>query len=568
MRNGKLISRAFWAFFLASVLSTVIVNLNSIAAGIIVGHLIGPDAVSTVNLGVPILNFIMIPPLFIVLGANLVASTEMGRRNHDEVKRLFTASAFGSVALAVLLALALIPAGDLVAGLLTKEERLLPLLKDYLPAAAFSCVATVAFMSFSTFAKVVGKPGLVVRCSLVELAVNTLSVFVFVGCFGWGMRGVAAAMLLGGLAAILPLLPLLRTDAATIGFTRLDGGMFLKRFGECLRVGIPLEIGTFALAIVILALNGFAQRIGGADAVFIVSITLQLMMLGMLVFQGADGAIINIGGALWGENDITGYRLLLRGVLNVLFLTQISAIVLVLVFAPQIASLFGAGPELAETAVLPLRQTCLLLLPMCLLMILVGIFTLEGHALAALVLQVGIFAFMLGPSWLATVFRPGFFWASLPCGLWLLLALVCVWTVFESRRNGRCSWFTLAPLKSDAPEFGFSAKGADGAANIMSGVDEFIAGRGLKEKVATFREGVRELLDRTLKSAVRCDVRIVDQSADGNLQLTAYLKSDGVESDPRTPGREYAGLDVQYAFQNRLNNTSCRWRMSPAEAEI
>lgn len=37
-------------------------------------------------------------------------------------------------------------------------------------------------------------------------------------------------------------------------------------------------------------------------------------------------------------------------------------------------------------------------------------------------------------------------------------------------------------------------------------------------------------------------------------------KADGGRADPRRTGAARPGFDEQYAYQNRLNSTSCLWR--------
>ena len=574
-RNAHIISSSFWTFFVATVLSSAIGKLNSIASGIIVGQAIGPDAVSAVNLAYPVLNFIKIPPLFVVLGAGLLAAKAVGERKYGEVRRLFTSAILVSATLSLLFALVVFAFSGEIAKLLTKDDRLLPHLASYLGPVVFSCVPGVIYIAFSVFAKSIGKPRLVIRGALAALLVNLAFTVLFVCVLGLGMKGVAYAMFLGGASAAAALTPLFRADSQMIGFVRPARGWFGRMTLESIKLGIPLDIAATILAAVLLVLNLLVQKIGGADAAFILGIGMQMLILDVFVFNGMSGAVLGIGGALWGEKDMVGYRILLKLVFRILGVTQFAFVALVFLFPEALATVFGADAALAAKAAAPLWEFCLMFLPLCVLMVLVGIYTLEGHGLASTVMQCGLIVFILAPASLAAWFLPSGFWLSIPFGLMFLLLLTAGWSFHISRRDRNLHWFTLAPKTDVFPEYAVSLK--TGKASVSAVLDEigrFLSGRSVPSAiVADVCWDAGEILGRLSAEMTEkggenwCDIRVVDVGEKDGREIRVIVKACGRRRDS-IPGACFRAASVKYDYFNGVNCVYCTFLLPSRQRRL
>ena len=62
-RNGYLISKALHTFMWASILSSVAQMLSTLVDAVVVSNLIGPDAISAVNVSVPVTTPFVARPL-------------------------------------------------------------------------------------------------------------------------------------------------------------------------------------------------------------------------------------------------------------------------------------------------------------------------------------------------------------------------------------------------------------------------------------------------------------------------------------------------------------------------
>ena len=72
-RNGYLISKALHTFMWASILSSVAQLLSTLIDAIVVSNLIGPDAISAVNVSVPVLSLVSCFGILLGVGGSIVA---------------------------------------------------------------------------------------------------------------------------------------------------------------------------------------------------------------------------------------------------------------------------------------------------------------------------------------------------------------------------------------------------------------------------------------------------------------------------------------------------------------
>ena len=91
-RNGYLISKALHTFMWASILSSVAQLLSTLVDAVVVSNLIGPDAISAVNVSVPVLSLVGCFGILLGVGESIVAAKAMGHRNMEEANRVFSVS--------------------------------------------------------------------------------------------------------------------------------------------------------------------------------------------------------------------------------------------------------------------------------------------------------------------------------------------------------------------------------------------------------------------------------------------------------------------------------------------
>lgn len=535
-RNNYIQNKSLRTFFIASVLTSVITQVDSLVDGIIVSHFVSPDVLSVINLSTPVMSILYLVAGMISLGASVLVTKEIGMQNHIKVARLFTASIIIAIIITGLAAAGLILCSDNVAILLTKEERLLPLLRSYLPVAFLGSVVAVIFTLAMVFVKMIGHPEKVTRAVVISAVANICLDILFVGVLSWGISGAAWATILSITSACIYLLPKLFDKDSIVKFVRPQNSWFFPCSNSLVVNGIPAAVGSVATAVLFALLNMLVLKAQGADGMFIMSICLQMMMISMLVLGGAAGAVTGIGGVMLGESDIDGYRSLVTGILKKSAIGLVLISVILLIYPDLLSRLFGASEDLTFTARGPLRIFCLSLLPLGLVTILDSSFLLQGHNVLSSVIQVLYLVCLIPLVWLASTFRPEYLWWAITASLWFrfLIVVCCSFVITRKRRD--LHWFTLISKYPNDPGISLSvnydrASVQEALNKIHSFLDICELDQSLSYKVDSCIDELTgnliSMTEQTGKSG-SFDLRVVDTGK----KIIITMKDDGKPYNP------------------------------------
>ncbi len=455
-RNNYIQNKSLRTFFVASVLISIVSQINTVVDGVIVSHFVSPDALSVLNLANPVMFILYLFASMVSLGSSILATKEMGMQNYSKVSKLFVSAILIAVGVTALTAFGLMIFSDNVAGLLTKEERLLPHLQSYLPVAFFGSIVSAAATMAMVFTKSSGHPERATRAVIISSTSNIVLDLLFVGVLSMGIKGAAWASALSILFSFIFLIYFLLRKDSFISWTKPERSWFFP-YGKNLVInGIPSAVGSISTAILFAALNMIAQKSYGADGMFILSVSLQMLILCMLLLGGAAGSVTGIGGVMLGEGDIDGYRSLVGGVLkkSTLALLVISAVLMI--YPDLLAKLFGAGDELLLIARGPLRNICFAFIPLGISTILNSSFLLQGHNALSSFQNILFIAYLIPAFWAASVFCPEYLWYAIPVGTWAMFITMIFCSFVISRKKKELHWFTLISKYPNDPSISLS----------------------------------------------------------------------------------------------------------------
>ena len=183
----------FGSFFLATVMSALIRQLGGFTDSIVVTHLVSPDALSVVRIWQPFASCMFIIIGMMSAGAGYLSARGIGAQNYDKVNRVFNNHLY-YVIFSTLLVIALaLPFLDVVANMLTTNERLLPMLKPYIHADMFAIfIAAVCGVPIS-YIITNGSPRLITRRIVISQILNVIFDLMLCGVFDMGMVGASVA---------------------------------------------------------------------------------------------------------------------------------------------------------------------------------------------------------------------------------------------------------------------------------------------------------------------------------------------------------------------------------------
>ena len=109
---------------------------------------------------------------------------------------------------------------------------------------------------------------------------------------------------------------------------------------EILRVGIPSSIAQLSMSVTMFILNIIVVKVSGTDGIAVFTSAWRIMMVGIVPLLGVAIAVTAVTGAAFGARDITKLNAGYIYGIKFGFTIELIIVVLVMIFAPQLAFLF------------------------------------------------------------------------------------------------------------------------------------------------------------------------------------------------------------------------------------
>ena len=430
-------------FLGASILTSVSSQVAVTTDAVIVSHMTGPDAMSAINMTMPINMLFSCVSILIGLGASVIAARAIGERDSMKVNSTFT------VALILLLLLGIaVSAGTHIyskeiATMLCDNGRILPYVTEYLEVLTGGAIVLILSNGMNYFVSADGKPGLVSKGVLAGAVANVMLDLLLVHLMG--IKGSAWATLVNYVLTLAIVSSHFFSKESSYRLAAPQGKLWRIVSGN-IHEGLPLMLGNLFLGGAVLAVNSMILDASGSVGIYTWSICLQLMMITFVVLNGVGNAMLAIGGALAGEKDYSGVRILTR--LSLMFVTCSLAILVlvILVFPEAVSYMFGTGSQSNSTSMEnSLRIFSLLLIPFAVTLVMRFLFQILEHRMLSLLLSAGQLLFILLSLWTFIKFDPELLWWSFPFSAVMLIAIQFAATFLMHIKERHISPVTLIP---------------------------------------------------------------------------------------------------------------------------
>ena len=550
-RNEYVLKNMFGSFFLATVMSALMRQLGGFTDSIIVSHLVSPDALSVVRIWQPFATCMFIIIGIMSAGASFLSARGIGAQNYDKVNRVFNNHLYYVIVSTLLVIALVLPFLDVVAGLITTDERLLPMLKPYVHADMFAIfIAAVCGVPVS-YIITNGSPRLITRRIIISQILNVIFDLLLCGVLDMGLAGASYASGLSNLLAFTSLTGYLRKNSKIFRLRRPEKICSIKQYRECFSIGLPMLISALLGPALAFTMNSLVVGKLGADGMYLFTVYFQVNGICMLALSGSNTAITNIGGILIGEEDFDSFRLLTRRIFRLLIVVMLAVSVLIFLFPDLLARIFGADDALIEQCRTPLRLMSLAFLPNAITETLSELYFVQGHLKLCRWIEVMTNVGSIGIIVIIAIYSPELLWYILPITAWLLLLVMMAMAYVVHRRNKTYAWPTLENTVPSNPAVTFSVPyTAVGTQQFLNQVRPFVEACELPDGLAVdiaLEELVYEIVETNSdrRPDETFDVRIIDKET----VFTVVLKSKG---PLRNPIYKYSDSDVMNIEDHNL----------------
>lgn len=578
-RNSYLINKALKNFLFASVLTMLITQMTTSIDGIIVSHLVGPDALSAITLFLPV--NLVITSVFTLFGtgATIIAAKAMGRRDHAAVTGILSTAIVSLIFVGFGMAILGFGFGDKIAGILTSDTHLYHYLVSYMTVMLGCGMLIIINTFFEQCVDIDGYPRKVTQTVFLIAIANIVLDLVLVGPGQMGIRGSAIATIASYAIGITNLARHIFSSKSGIKL-RLSMSSFSQYIGGNLLQGLPMLIGNVVLTLLFYLMNNIVQGRLGHDGMFVMSVCMNIFMIGMMIANGFGNTIMSLGGFLYGQSDFTGVRMMVKNCLMAVVSLTLAFILFVEAFPSLLTMLFGANtPELKTIANEGVRIFIPCLTPFCLVLMFANLFQMIGRLVLSPLLVLMFPVVLLSTmAWFAQSENDMMIWYAFPVSgvAVLLLAVILSEAIRFHSRTVRLSPLTLIPLDNNEKLYELSIYNDEKSyLDTISQLHPTLTSFDLsKEQSNHIQNATEEILLNTLQhsgikdNAHYTDLRLI-QTAD---TFTVSLKYEGKPFDPTKISEEDKNIgmkivsatcdEMEYKYMYGQNMLYLSWKIN------
>ena len=458
-KKGYLIAKALHQFMWASILASVASQIAMTTDAIVVSQFIGPEAISAINLTMPVVIFFNFLMMLFGMGGSVLVAKSLGERDAQTTNKVFTSTLIGLTIVGVLFSALLLFFCPQVVSFITNDTPVIYTLSlRYLRIMLLGTTFTILFMTITNFIKTDGNPRLVMKAVLVSSIVNLFFDILFIVFLKTGIEGSAWSTIIGCVTALL---------LCSRHFQSANNSYHWQvEFKRChqyilqgVKMGFPMGINTLLLGISTYAINSIILNDLGAEGVFAWAVCFQLFVIQQMVLGGIATSIYSIGGLLIGEKDIVGLRILTNKVLKYICLTLLVITLFVMITPESIGRLFTSNHIQSDGLFMnALRIYALLLIPYAIAVVYRILYQILGYwslSVVISIVQMGSMIIFVG---LLAWVRPEWLWWGFPISGLFLLVVYLVVTLVIHHRNPDAEIMTLIPQAEDGMSLNFSVR--------------------------------------------------------------------------------------------------------------
>ena len=361
VRNHELLDAKLKQYLVPAVMMKLALQLGNVVDAMLVGNLLGPEAMSAVSLASPALSLIQIPGYFLANGGAITAAILLGRRQKKEAKEVFTVTFLITLVFGLLFTISSFFLTQPMAHLFAKGGSLEPDVAKYV----FVCLAGAPVLGLGLWLAFTlagdSHPQLASAYFIVSNAVNLILDFVFLKYTSLGVTGAALSTMIGFGVGFVVAIFYVKSPRRMLSFVKphIDKAIFRK----VVSAGIPFLSYLIVAMIRALIMNTIVLSLLKEDGMAVFTVCNNTSLILAMLIGGVVGVIPNIASILYGEKDYYGIRSIFSKIIRYgLIITGVLMIV-VFIFAKQFTLLFGVKDAQLQAVMISVLRVYVFAMP-------------------------------------------------------------------------------------------------------------------------------------------------------------------------------------------------------------
>ena len=297
-------------FSIPTIMLLILSSFYTTVDGIFISRFVGSDALSSLNIVLPLIYFMYGLAIMLGSGASAIIGKKLGEGKTREAKENFTLITVVALAVGITLSLIIRIGISPIATALGASDLLMPFCKEYRKILySFITFHIIQFMYYSLFVTA-GKARLALAVSIISGLINICLDYVFIVILDMGISGAAwGTGLSQAFGGIFPLIYfVVNRKGMCYVRPKMDGKMIIHAMAN----GSSEMVGNLASAITTFLFNISMMKLIGEDGIAAISIMLYLQFTFSAIFFGFSTIVAPIISYNYGKKDTVYLKKLFR----------------------------------------------------------------------------------------------------------------------------------------------------------------------------------------------------------------------------------------------------------------
>lgn len=337
-RNDKLIKSKFYKYLLPGIMMVAAMQLGNLVDSIFVGNFLGSDALSAINLGMPVVQISQIPILIMAVGGSIVSGICLGKRDMKKASAIYTAAMISVLLINIVNAVSACFYCRPLADILSGGGSLMAMTCDFMWFYLIGMPFVGISLMISYFMSVDNHPFESAALHIVANVINLVADYVFILIFSMGIKASALSTVAGySISGIIFGIVYLKSPKRTLKLIPKEAFKDSQLIKDAVKNGLSSGMIIVLGAVKMMILNAAILVTTGDTGMALYAVCVNSSFLIQLCLHGVSGVIQTVAGVLYGEKDYFGIRVVLKHVLK-----------LCLMISALLTALFIAAPGMIE----------------------------------------------------------------------------------------------------------------------------------------------------------------------------------------------------------------------------
>lgn len=345
-KTGRLIAR----FAIPAIISMLVSSLYNIVDQIFIGQGVGMLGNAATNIAFPISIICTATALFLGIGSASNYNLESGAGRPEKAAQIAGTGLFMLAVCGILISVVVLAFLDPLLHVFGVTPEILPFARDYTGITAFGIPFLILTTGGNHIIRADRSPSYSMVCMLTGAIINTILDPLFIFTFHWGIKGAAAATIIGQIISgilVIYYFAKKRNMALEVSMLRPKAEHVKVIAG----LGMASCINQIAMAAVQITMNNTlryygAQSMYGADIpLACVGVISKVNMVFMAICIGISQGCQPIWGFNYGAENYGRVRETYRKAFSICMTVGITFFLCFQLFPRQIVSIFGSGSE-------------------------------------------------------------------------------------------------------------------------------------------------------------------------------------------------------------------------------